>query len=216
MQNDDVIQLYLDLIKKCLTGMIFEDVPKARVVLPGYVDREPKEYLKSLREYGRDIPSQAHSMIGLNRMDNIQFCIEQVLRDGIPGDLLEAGVWRGGAVIFMRAVLKAYQVTDRVVWAADSFAGMPATDPEKFPEDSYWTSSAGGIPTSLAEVKKNFSHYGLLDEQVRFLVGWFKDTLPNAPIERLAVRRLDGDLYESTIDTITNLYPKLAVRERSN
>jgi hypothetical protein len=55
----------------------------------------------------------------------------------------------------------------------------------------------------------NFEKYNLLDENVVFLKGWFKDTLPNAPIDKLAVIRLDGDIYESTWDSITNLYPKL-------
>ncbi len=62
---------------------------------------------------------------------------------------------------------------------------------------------------SLDEVQGNFSRYGLLDDQVVFLEGLFKDTLPTAPVERLAVLRLDGDMYESTRDGIINLYPKL-------
>ena len=62
----------------------------------------------------------------------------------------------------------------------------------------------------LAAVQNNFRRYGLLDEQVRFLVGWFRDTLPAAPMQRLALLRLDGDLYESTMDSLTHLYPKLS------
>ena len=50
------------------------------------------------------------------------------------------------------------------------------------------------------QVRANFDRYGLLDDRVRFLEGWFADTLPMAPIEQLAVLRLDGDLYESTMD----------------
>ena len=61
----------------------------------------------------------------------------------------------------------------------------------------------------MDRVRANFARYGLLDEQVHFLKGWFKDTLPIAPIERLAVARLDGDMYESTMDAIEALYPKL-------
>jgi O-methyltransferase/demethyldecarbamoylnovobiocin O-methyltransferase/8-demethyl-8-(2,3-dimethoxy-alpha-L-rhamnosyl)tetracenomycin-C 4'-O-methyltransferase len=51
----------------------------------------------------------------------------------------------------------------------------------------------------------------LLDDQVRFLKGWFKDTLPTAPIEKLSVLRLDGDLYESTMTALESLYPKLSI-----
>ena len=60
------------------------------------------------------------------------------------------------------------------------------------------------------EVKANFRRYGLLDDQVRFLPGWFKDTLQDAPIDRIAVLRLDGDLYESTIQALDALYPRVS------
>ena len=59
-------------------------------------------------------------------------------------------------------------------------------------------------------MEKNFARYGLLDDRVVFLQGWFKDTLPSAPIEKLALLRLDGDMYESTLDALGNLYPKLS------
>jgi O-methyltransferase len=62
----------------------------------------------------------------------------------------------------------------------------------------------------VEQVRHNFERYGLLDDQVEFLVGWFKDTLPTAPIDKLALARLDGDMYESTIQAIEVVYPKLA------
>jgi O-methyltransferase len=162
------------------------------------------------REDGRDWPPTAETMIGLKRLDNVQHCVETVLADGVPGDLIETGVWRGGASIFMRAVLAAYEVTDRTVWLADSFEGLP---PSTHAVDVAEGIKLDGIPAlevSEESVRRNFSRYGLLDDQVRFLVGWFKDTLPVAPIAQLAVARLDGDLYESTWDAITELYPKLS------
>ncbi len=66
------------------------------------------------------------------------------------------------------------------------------------------------LAVSEAEVRANFQRYGLLDDQVRFLPGWFKDTLHDAPIERIAVLRLDGDLYEATIQALEALYPRLS------
>ena len=202
----DPRSLYLDLLKKSLTGMIYQDPSDYSPSIGGYVTQD---YIKKFRELGADIPRQAPSMIGLHRMNNIQTCIEQVLAEDIPGDLKETGVWRGGAVIFMRGVLKAYGVTDRTVWAADSFEGLPAPDTDHYPEDASWQSKTGWIAESLETVQHNFDLYGLLDEQVRFLKGWFKDTLPSAPVEKLAVLRLDGDLYESTTQALTFLYPRL-------
>ena len=163
------------------------------------------------REDGRDWPIEAETMVGLKRLDNLQHCVTSVIRDGVPGDLIETGVWRGGSSIFMRAVLKAYGDCSRKVWLADSFCGLPQPDPARYPVDRgdrLWTYQELAI--SLEEVKANFSRYGLLDEQVAFLPGWFRDTLPSASINRLAVLRLDGDLYESTMDALSALYHKVS------
>jgi O-methyltransferase len=162
------------------------------------------------RRCGGDWPPFAETMIGLQRLDNLQHCIEAVLRDRIPGDLIETGVWRGGATIFMRAVLEAYGDRERTVWVADSFRGLPRPD-ARYPADAgdlLWTAQL--LAVSLEEVKRNFMRYGLLDDRVKFLAGWFKDTLPTAPITHLALLRLDGDLYESTMIALTALYPKLS------
>jgi O-methyltransferase len=88
---------------------------------------------------------------------------------------------------------------------------LPPPYTEKYPADADDTlHRATFLRVSLEEVKANFERYDLLDGQVRFLEGWFRDTLPRAPIERLAVMRLDGDMYESTMDALVALYPKLS------
>jgi hypothetical protein len=164
-----------------------------------------------MRVNGLDWPPYAHTMIGLARLNNLQECVENILNTNVRGDLIEAGVWRGGATIFMRAILRAYGVVDRSVWVADSFQGLPPPNPEKYPHDEgdrHHTERQLAI--SLEEVKGNFQKYDLLDEQVLFLKGWFSDTLPRAPIRQLALIRLDGDMYESTMDALVNLYPKLS------
>jgi hypothetical protein len=192
---------YLDLMRDSLIGRLNRDPP-----LPSSkVDAYYEEY----REQGWDWPSAAPSMIGLKRMENVRRECERAILAGIPGDFMETGVWRGGAVMMMRAVLKAYGITDRRVIAADSFAGLPppteGVAPDAGAEFHTWTDFA--VP--LDEVKANFARYGLLDGQVVFLAGLFRDTLPVAPVTQLAVLRLDGDMYESTRDGIVNLYPKL-------
>lgn len=203
---DSGTRLYLDLLKRTLTNVIYEDPP-----VPSRWDAGT-EYDRISRSAGLDWPSQAHTMVGLRRLDNLQDCIERVLADGVPGDLIETGVWRGGAAILMRAVLLAWGVTDRVVWAADSFQGMPRPEPGSHPGDVALGTHRYNdvIGVSLDSVKRNFERYGLLDDQVRFLPGWFRDSLPAAPLRRLAVIRLDGDLYESTMDALVHLYPRLS------
>ncbi len=222
----DPRSLYLDLMKRSLTNLIYGET-EYREVTPGHrwshaiVDVFARKGLKIVRRARVDLsgrvdgsdwpPPDAHTMVGMQRLDNLQHCVEDVLARGVPGDLIETGVWRGGATIFMRAILKAEGVTDRTVWVADSFEGLPAPDAEKYPADKgdiHHTFPE--LAVSLEAVKANFERYGLLDDQVRFLKGWFRDTLPGAPIEKLAVLRLDGDIYESTIDALRSLYPKLS------
>jgi O-methyltransferase len=150
-------------------------------------------------------------MVGLRRLENLEALIADVVHHHVPGDLVEAGVWRGGACIFMRGVLKALEDNSRRVWVCDSFQGLPRPRPERYPADAadpHWTFVE--LAVSLEEVQANFKRYELLDDQVRFLPGWFSDTLPSAPIEAISVLRLDADMYESTQVALNALYPKLS------
>ncbi|MET7610734.1 TylF/MycF family methyltransferase [Streptomyces seoulensis] len=200
------LDLYLDLMKDVLSNTIYEDPP----IPAGWAPSAVYEPLN--RRLGVDWPSQAHTMIGRRRLDNLQFCVERALADGVPGDLIETGVWRGGACIFMRAVLRAHGVTDRRVWVADSFQGMPVPDADSHPADHALAAHTHNdvIAVDLATVRGNFERYGLLDDQVVFLPGWFHETLPSAPIGRLAVLRLDSDLYTSTVQTLDLLHPRVS------
>lgn len=214
----DGAKLYLDLMKRCVGNFIYDD--DLDLVRGGFgIDMKTRKYVSAEaapadpeRKYlGGIWPSRAHTMIGMPRLENLQWCVEQVLKNEVEGDLIETGVWRGGATIFMRAILKAYGITNRRVWVADSFAGMPQVDRERYPkESSLDLHQFQDLSISLEDVKRNFQRYGLLDDQVQFLKGWFKDSLPSAPIEKLAVMRLDGDLYESTMDALVNLYAMLS------
>ncbi len=161
------------------------------------------------RIYGRDWPTHAETMIGLKRLENIEFCVSEILKNNVPGDLIETGVWRGGATIFMRALLKDANVADRRVWVADSFQGFPKADTQQGNVDDIWH-AIREIAIPIETVKHNFEKYNLLDDQVVFLKGWFQDTLPTAPIEKLALIRLDGDMYDSTMVALESLYPKLS------
>lgn len=231
--NSEAAELYLDLMKKCLTRVIFPESyrpvktrptmrlhPIAWAIYPLVTSILTKMNLKmflkvpfdqAIRADGKDWPAEAETMIGLKRLDNLQYCVTESIRKNVPGDCIETGVWRGGASIFMRAVLKAYGDNTRLVWLADSFQGLPKPD-GRYPQDEgdqHWEFSHT-LGISLEQVKANFARYGLLDERVRFLPGWFKDTLPGAPINQLAVLRLDGDMYASTMDALRSLYHKLS------
>lgn len=164
------------------------------------------------REEGRDWPLDgAETMVGLKRLANIRQCIETALADDVPGDVMECGVWRGGSAIYMAATLAAHCATGRTVWVVDSFEGLPAPETERYAKpDVIDLSGEEHLAVGLETVKANFAKYHLLGDNVRFLKGWFADTLPTAPVTNLAVLRLDGDLYSSTMDVLTTMYDKVS------
>jgi hypothetical protein len=228
MADPDLADRYLELVKRSLAGLAHERSYALRAwefegrrrrwggraarALAGAAGRASGQALTVVREVDAAAPAGAwplagETMIGRERLDHLQACVETVLRDGVPGDLIEAGVWRGGAAILMRAVLAAAQVRDRVVWLADSFSGPPAGRPgpdrklrlDRYPE----------LAVSRREVERAFERYGLLDDQVRFHAGWFEESLPLLRGQRWALVRIDADLHASTAEALRNLYPSL-------
>ena len=160
-------------------------------------------------ENGTYWPLRAHTMLGRKRLQNIRYCFENVVHDCIEGDLIETGVWRGGASIYMKALVEACDYKgDRKVFVADSFEGLPPADPR------YWADTgAQKIPMlaiSMEEVRENFRRYNLLDERVIFVKGWFEESLREVDFGKLAILRLDGDMYSSTIQVLEQLYSKLS------
>jgi hypothetical protein len=198
-------------------------VPKSAVkrTVRNFLDRyfNPKgiellrriKFDRELRLRGGDWPVHADTMIGVKRLENIRHCIKTVIEDQIEGDLIETGVWRGGGAIMMKACLEAYGDTKRTLWCADSFEGLPPPELDRYPQDigMIWHTQSE-LAVSLEAVRSNFSKYALLDERVKFLKGWFKDTLSAAPIGKIAVLRFDGDLYASTMDVFNALYDKVS------
>lgn len=217
--NSDLRSRYLELVRRDVTRYGIDDLVPVEFLVFGrnvlkarnlmLVRRRPFDPRK--RDLGEDCAVDGETMIGMHRLTSLQRCVESVLADDVPGDLVECGVWRGGASILMRAVLAAYDDKTRCVWLADSFAGCPRPDTANYRADAELRFDRfAGMAVSESQVRANFERYGLLDDQVRFLPGWFKDTLPDAPIDRIALLRLDGDLYESTIQALDALYPRLS------
>jgi O-methyltransferase len=221
----DAASLYLDLMKRTLTYLVYGQEPFIPM-------KRPENFLKSkmydalrrrnitpmrslvidreARINGRDWPPIAYTMIGMKRLENLQQCATDVLHNNVPGDFIEAGTWRGGAAIFLRAILKAYGIENRSICVADSFEGLPPPAPDRFPAETGFDHSDPYLAVSLDQVKLNFSRFDLLDEQVEFIKGWFKDTLPTLKDRRWSLIRLDGDMYESTMDSLRHLYPNLS------
>lgn len=153
-----------------------------------------------------------HTMIGLSGLDNLERCADRVFADGVEGDFLEAGVCHGGASIFLRALQVAYGEGERATWLADTFAGVPPPTHEVDREHDLDLTEerVPWMAATLEAVRDNFETYDLLSEGVRFLPGLFADTLPAAPVERLAILRIDGDLYSSTRDALDSMYDRVS------
>jgi O-methyltransferase len=226
---------YLDLLKRSLLGQTYFD-NELRLLYLRRCARGSAEFdervLHEIRRYGPDQVGRlraamdagfpigtdltelpyCYTMLGQKRLENVEFAVRTIIEEGIPGDLVECGVWRGGSVVFMRGLLAAHDVTDRVVWVADSFEGLPP--PVLAPDVALGLDLSRehfpSLAIDLETVRRAFAAHGLLDAQVRFLEGWFCDTLPTSPIERLALLRVDGDLYSSTTDALTALYDRVS------
>jgi O-methyltransferase len=221
VDDAEIRDLYLELLIGALTHTLYEGVDTMRppeelqqTLAPAIVEADEGSFLfdpARARAEGRDWPLFAQTMVGPERMRNVRHCVERVLAEDVPGDLIEAGTWRGGVAILMRGVLKAYSTQDRFVWIADSFQGLPPPDSDRYPADrGDQLHEVDLLSVPVDEVRENFRHYGLLDDRVRFIEGWFRDTLPALRDHRWAVVRVDADMYESTTDALINLYDGLS------
>jgi len=147
------------------------------------------------------------TLLTKGQLDLVEKAVLAVEERGIPGDFLEAGVWRGGVIILMRALIDAYGIAERKVFAADSFSGIPKNvrainDPVDTWNDR-WVAS-------LDEVRQNIGRFGLLDDRIAFAVGYFSDSLKKLAGERFALIRLDSDSYDSVETSLEYLYPLLS------
>lgn len=157
-----------------------------------------------------DNQSNRLTMVPEKTLNNVEFCIRESIKNKVKGDFVELGVWRGGCSILANELFKILDNTRRV-YVYDSFEGLPKPDVDKYPVDRgdlHWTLPE--LSVNLETVKNNFKLFGTFDN-VTFVKGWFRDTLPSNNIENISVLRLDGDMYESTIDPLVYLYPKLSI-----
>jgi hypothetical protein len=221
--------LYLGLLKRAVANLIYPELELALAfmeeggdglsgvalqrALRDIVPHRPDDFqaLVAAKQQGTSL-AHAHTMIGMLRLANLERLAERIFAEGIKGDFLEAGVCRGGAAIFMRALQVAHEEADRTLWAVDSFAGVPPSIREEDARYGLHLEEARQpwIACDLLTVRDNFRRYGLLGPEVRFLAGWLAETLPDAPIGPLALLRLDVDLHSATADALDLLYDRVS------
>jgi O-methyltransferase len=161
----------------------------------------------------------AYSMISKERMRDVRRTCETVIADGVPGAFVETGICRGGALMMMQGVLvdtdpysDAYPEPHwrdlRPVFGFDSFNGVPRPYMEQDAGLNLFTFPE--LAVTKAQVEKNFRNLDLWGDNVHLVEGWFKDTLAVTETGPIAVLRLDGDLYSSTLEALEALYPRLS------
>jgi O-methyltransferase len=202
---------YLELLKICLTDLAgARTLSVARTTQGHVMSRQLEGEEARLRAVGMDWPLSGLTMVGLNRLDDLQQCVETIVSDGVPGDLIEAGAWRGGASILMRATLDSLGADDRTLWVADSFQGFPQAEAVDRYDLGADLAAVDFLAIPEDEVKANFARFGL-EHGVSFVPGFFQDTLPTLGDGNWALVRLDGDSYDATWVGLESLYPGLAV-----
>ena len=197
--SDTARNAYIDLLKRSVTNYSYlgGDTPFERFRCVVHYDL-PRARWKI------DPIARPITLLTTGQLDLIEQSILSVESRGVPGDFIEAGIWRGGVIIMMRAMLNAHGIANRRVFAADSFEGIPKnTRALNDPVDGWRDRWAA----SLEEVKGNIERFGLLDDRIEFVPGYFADTLPKLTVEKFALMRLDSDSYDSVEESLVYLYP---------
>lgn len=202
MTSDPARERYLDLIKRAVTNYLYLGGERR-------VDRYNAfaHYDQAAHDWTIDPLSRPHTLQDRGQLDLIEQSVAAIVRGRVPGDFIEAGVWRGGAIILLRALIAAYDLPDRQVIAADSFAGIPRNTQFRHDPVDEWQDR---WEASLDDVRGAVRRYGLLDDRVEFLAGYFADTLPGLRKRRLALIRLDSDSHDSVLTSLEYLYPLLS------
>lgn len=158
-----------------------------------------------------DPPFPGFTLATIGMLNHLQAVIEDVLAHGVQGDFMEAGVWRGGQTILMRAVLEAASEPTRHVWVCDSFDGVPAPRAgTTAAEDETVDWKPGLYNASLDIVQANFVRFGLLDSRVHFVKGHFIQSMKTIEVQKIAVLRLDADTWDATSDVLDAVYHRVS------
>jgi hypothetical protein len=186
---------------------------------PGYEEHAEEAEIKKWMKLVEPYTMQTYDGL-LSLAHQVRHCE----RTGVPGVYVETGCWNGGSSALMAMACLHYGKQPREIHACDSFKGLPEPDAAK--DTDSWIAERWHIPKArhrgrmvetgvMGAQEKNviaaFEAVGYSREFLKIHAGWFCDTLP--PLAReigeIAILRLDGDLYASTMDALVNLYTKV-------
>jgi O-methyltransferase len=209
---------YAQLIGNMVSGLAYGSAERSVRVELGPIKPVFQPFNESKRANGLDWTYLGTTMTGSIRISNVEMLLKRVIIGNIPGGYMETGVWRGGSSIFARAVIRAHgEGSQRVSYVCDSFAGLPVGHKELDWEDVGWDHTPY-VEVDEARVARHFHELGFgNDENIVFVRGFFNHTMPILASswmntdEKLAILRLDGDMYESTVDVLYHMYERVSV-----
>ena len=176
---------------------------EVREILPNRNELgQPVVYARALRLHCA-LARDGYTMATSRRGRTLHRLAADVAARGVPGDLVDCGVWNGGSTALLSA-----GAPGRDVWAFDSFEGLPEPGPLDGTESEGWRGECHGAEERLREAFARFAH----PERLRVRRGWFEATFPAAEdqIGAIAVLHCDGDWYASVKLTLETFYPKLS------
>ena len=216
--DDLVARTYLRFLMSMLSGLVFSCDLTAPLNSLSFC-------MEPFRNGGVGVRSEklrrGTTMAGHARMESLVAMVKNIAEQGVPGSYLEAGVWRGGMSIVATAALQVYRLDSRPIYICDSYDGLPRPrkNSARVDENFYHDDRVYKRVLSVGEqqVLQNFDLFGVTRDKVVPIKGYFVDSLP--PLrkalrrrgETLAILRMDGDMYDSTVDILYNLYDLVQV-----
>ena len=205
----------IDAIRKCIRAFGVDVVryPSSRdETLPVDLDDLATESIRAVSAYTMTSPERLFALIQ---------AVRYVAKAGVPGDIVECGVWRGGSMMAAARTLIECGDQTRALYLFDTFEGMSApTDKDVAIDgqsaDALLTRQDKSDPRSawclatIEDVKSGMSSTRYPTDRIRYIRGKVEDTIPGNAPEKISILRLDTDWYESTKHELENLYPRLS------
>lgn len=183
--------------------------PKPEIKFPVDYDEGAREIIRAVKPRTMTSPEKLNALIN---------SVRYVVRNDIPGDIVECGVWRGGSMLAVAKTLLEVGDTERELHLYDTFEGM--SEPTEHDKRHDGKSAADMLATSdkssgvwayatLEDVQETMAQAAYPGERVHYYKGKVEDTIPGDAPEKISILRLDTDWYESTRHELEHLWPRL-------
>jgi len=204
-----LVDKYIRLLRDATVGSLYNELGTCETTSNGCNPQIAIPYNDHIRYLGTDWPIVGHTMVGLQRMDFVIEELSKIIENGILGDFIELGTWRGGVVIVARALFDVSgQGTLRHVIGFDAFDKIP-----KYGADAI----IQYLSVPYESVVHNFKKYNLWDpDWVHLVSGMFEETVPNFAEEsnlakKICFLRIDGNFYTSYETSLYFFYERVSI-----